>query len=95
MKLSEFTLGTTAPRLNVFKGISRTADDIIRFDCDASFVPKDDEDLQVGKDERNSRIVLSTRIGRGLVAVEVPLLVRHCYLTNLSFCTHRMALLLR
>ena len=40
------------------------------------FVPKDAEDLSLGKDERNSRIVLATRIGRGVVAVEVPVLVK-------------------
>lgn len=60
----------------MFRGIHRTDDDIVRFDCDASFVPKDVDDLQTGKDERNSRIVLSTRIGRGVVAVDVPVLVK-------------------
>ena len=72
--------------MNVFHGVSRTADDIIRFDVEASFVPKDPEDLQLGKDERNSRIVLSTRIGRGMVAVDVPLLVKEIsFLGTLSF----------
>ncbi|KAI3631409.1 hypothetical protein MIR68_010899 [Amoeboaphelidium protococcarum] len=75
--LSEFTLGTVAPRLANFRGITKTDDDIIRFDCDAIFEPKDSEDLVVTKDERNSKIVLSTRIGKGVMGVEIPVLVKN------------------
>ena len=69
-------MGTTAPRFVYAKGFPHTADDVIRFDLEASFEPKDDEDLAVGKDERNSRIVLTTRIGKGVVGVDIPILVK-------------------
>ncbi len=40
------------------------------------FQPQDSENLSAKKDERNSRIVLTTRLGRGIVGVDVPVLVK-------------------
>jgi Ca2+-dependent lipid-binding protein len=39
-------------------------------------VPLPPEHLSTRKGERNSRIVLNTRIGRGIVGVDVPVLVK-------------------
>lgn len=61
-----------------FRGLGKSKEnDIIRFDVDASFTPKDAEDLSSLHDERNSRIVLSTRVGRGVLAVDVPVMVKN------------------
>jgi Ca2+-dependent lipid-binding protein len=38
--------------------------------------------LSLRKDERNSRIVLKARIGRGIVGVDVPVLVKEISLTG-------------
>lgn len=73
--LSEFTLGTVPPRVLWSKAYPAVQDDLIRFDMALSFVPAPPESLSIRKGERNSRVVLKTRIGRGLVGVDVPVLV--------------------
>lgn len=67
------------------KGIVQTDDDVIRFNCRATFQPKDEDDLSAIKDERNSRIVLKTRVGKGVLAIEIPVLVK-----DISFSANLM-----
>ncbi|KAI3659214.1 hypothetical protein MP638_000495 [Amoeboaphelidium occidentale] len=76
MGLSEFTLGTVAPRVTSIKAYPRTKDDTIRFDMECLFQPKDEEDLSLRKGERNSRIVFNTRVGKGVVGVDIPVLTK-------------------
>lgn len=77
--LTEFTLGTLAPRLVSMKAYHDTEEDTIRFDVEAQFQPLDTEDTSFrwnSKQHHNSKIVLTTRVGRGMVGVDVPVLVQ-------------------
>lgn len=54
---------------------------IQRLECEFSFHPFDNEDLCLKNDsDRTSNILLNTRIGRGVLGVDIPVLVK-----NLSF----------
>lgn len=77
MRLTEFTLGTKAPRIDSVKTFPKTDDDIVMMDWDFSFNPNDLSDLtqkQIKK-VNNPRIVISIRFGKGLASAGMPILL--------------------
>ena len=82
IELSEFTLGSSAPAILGAQVYPHVTDaDNIQVDLEMSFVPSDSVLPEVYLPYRkrgyvwNSKIVLSTRIGRGIVGVDVPVMI--------------------
>ncbi|KAF8342603.1 tricalbin [Cantharellus anzutake] len=79
MRLSTFTLGTKAPRIDKVRTFPRTADDIVLMDWAISFNSSDLADstsLQL-VNKVNSKIVLEIRIGRGVATAGMHILVEN------------------
>lgn len=77
LRLTQFTLGTKAPRITRVKTYPDTPDDIIMMDWGLSFMPNDTSDLtpkQV-RNKANPKIVLSVRVGKGIAAAAMPILL--------------------
>ncbi|KZT23846.1 tricalbin [Neolentinus lepideus HHB14362 ss-1] len=77
LRLSTFTLGTKAPRIDKVRTFPKTADDIVMMDWGISFTPTDHSDLtekQI-KLKVNPKIVLSVRVGKGIAGVTMPVLL--------------------
>lgn len=77
IRLTDFTLGTKAPRIESVKTFPKTEDDIVMMDWDFSFNPNDLSDLtqKQAKKVVNPKIVLSIRLGKGLATAGMPILV--------------------
>ncbi|KAJ1921031.1 Tricalbin-2 [Mycoemilia scoparia] len=78
LRLTEFTLGTKAPRIEGIKTYSEIQeDDIIVMDWEASFTPNDIQDvpLRLLADKVNPKIVLTVRVGKGFVGAGLPIMV--------------------
>lgn len=77
LRLTQFTLGTKAPRIDRVRTFPKTADDIVMMDWEFSFTPNDTSDMtpkQVAL-KYNPRIVLSVRVGKGLATASMPILL--------------------
>lgn len=85
MRLTTFTLGTKAPIVDFVRTIPDTPDDVILMDWKFSFTPNDVEDLTVRQASRriNPRVVLTVRVGKGMVGAGLPILVE-----DMSFVGH-------
>ena len=77
LRLTTFTLGTKAPRIERVKTYPDTAEDVIMMDWGLSFTPNDVSDLTTRqiKSKVNPKIVLSVRVGKGIAAAALPILV--------------------
>jgi Ca2+-dependent lipid-binding protein len=77
IKLTTFTLGNKAPTIASIKTDPSSPDDEIEMEWDLSFVPHDLEDLtqQEAQGKVNPKIVLSIRVGKGPIAVGMPILL--------------------
>ncbi|KAG6869143.1 hypothetical protein C0993_012241 [Termitomyces sp. T159_Od127] len=77
LRLSTFTLGTKAPRIDKVRTFPKTADDIIMMDWGISFTPNDVEDLTPRQlaNKVNPKVVLSVRLGKGFATASMPILV--------------------
>ncbi|KAG6893895.1 hypothetical protein C0992_008263 [Termitomyces sp. T32_za158] len=77
LRLSTFTLGTKAPRIDKVRTFPKTADDVIMMDWGISFTPNDVEDLTPRQlaNKVNPKIVLSVRLGKGFATASMPILV--------------------
>ncbi|KAF5384758.1 hypothetical protein D9757_006278 [Collybiopsis confluens] len=77
LRLSTFTLGTKAPRIDKVRTFPKTEDDIVMMDWGISFTPNDISDMTprqvAGK--VNPKIVLSVRVGKGLATAAMPILL--------------------
>lgn len=85
IRLTEFTLGTKAPRIEKVRTFPKTDDDIVMMDWGISFTPKDVSDMtqrQV-KEKSNPRILLTIRLGAGLATASMPILVEDITLSGL------------
>jgi Ca2+-dependent lipid-binding protein len=85
IRLTEFTLGTKAPRIEKVRTFPKTDDDIVMMDWGISFTPKDVSDMtqrQI-KDKSNPRILLTIRLGAGLATAAMPILVEDITLSGL------------
>lgn len=95
IRLTTFTLGTKAPRIDKVRTFPRTAEDIIMMDWGISFTPNDTMDLTQRQLQKkvNPKIVLAVRVGKGLAGATMPIL-----LEDITFSGHlrvRMKLMTR
>ncbi|KAJ1671755.1 Tricalbin-2, partial [Spiromyces aspiralis] len=78
IRLTEFTLGTKAPRIEGIKTYNEIQDDdVIVMDWDASFTPNDIQDIpfRLLADKVNPKVVLTVRVGKGFVGAGLPIMV--------------------
>ncbi|KAI0706072.1 tricalbin [Cytidiella melzeri] len=77
IRLSTFTLGTKAPRIEKVKTYPDTPDDIITMDWGLSFTPNDISDMTTkeASTKVNPKIVLQVRVGKGIAAGSFPVLL--------------------
>ena len=82
LSLTTFTLGTKAPLVDSVRTLVDTEDDVIIMDWKFSFTPNDVQDMPVHKASTriNPKIVLTVRVGKGMVGAGMPIL-----LENMSF----------
>jgi Ca2+-dependent lipid-binding protein len=77
IRLTHFTLGTKAPRIDKVRTFPDTDEDIVMMDWEISFTPNDISDLtqrQAAK-KVNPKIILSIRLGKGLATASMPILL--------------------
>jgi len=79
LRLSTFTLGTKAPRIDSVRTFPNTERDVVMMDWAFSFTPKDTLDLteRQAKMQTNPKIILSIKVGKGLAMVTIPVLVEN------------------
>ncbi|EDR16040.1 uncharacterized protein LACBIDRAFT_227976 [Laccaria bicolor S238N-H82] len=85
IRLTEFTLGTKAPRIEKVRTFPKTDDDIVMMDWGISFTPKDVSEMtqrQI-KGKSNPRILLTIRLGAGVATAAMPILVEDITLSGL------------
>ncbi|OLL23513.1 hypothetical protein NEOLI_001252 [Neolecta irregularis DAH-3] len=77
LRLSTFTLGTKPPRIEHVKTYPKSDDEIVLMDWRFSFTPNDLSDLtgKQLKNKVNPKVVLSVRVGKGLISGGMPVLV--------------------
>lgn len=77
LRLTQFTLGTKAPRIDRVRTFPRTDEDIVMMDWAVSFTPTDERDMTKRQADAkvNPKIVLSIRVGKGLATAAFPVLV--------------------
>ncbi|KAI5124397.1 hypothetical protein M0805_008282 [Coniferiporia weirii] len=77
LRLSTFTLGTKAPRIDSVRTWTRTAEDVVTMDWKFSFTPNDVSDMTPKEAARkvNPKIVLNIRLGKGLASAGMPILL--------------------
>jgi Ca2+-dependent lipid-binding protein len=77
LRLTDFTLGNKAFRIDQVRTFPKTEEDIVMMDWAVSFTPNDVSDMtprEVAK-KVNPKIVLSVRVGRGLATAGMPILL--------------------
>ena len=82
LRLTTFTLGNKAPRIDRVRTFPKTDEDIVVMEWALSFTPNDVSEMtpkEVGR-KVNPKIVLSVRVGKGLATTSMPIL-----LEDLSF----------
>ncbi|KAJ7770832.1 C2 domain-containing protein [Mycena maculata] len=77
LRLTQFTLGTKAPRIDKVRTFPKTPDDVVMMDWGISFTPNDVSDLtpRQAANKVNPKIVLSVRVGKGLATASMPILL--------------------
>jgi Ca2+-dependent lipid-binding protein len=77
LRLSTFTLGTKAPRIDQVRTFPKTENDIVIMDWGISFTPNDDFDATPRELQYkvNPKIVLSIKMGKGFVGPTIPVLL--------------------
>ncbi|KAF8577858.1 tricalbin [Ramaria rubella] len=77
IRLTTFTLGTKAPRIDSVRTFPKTAEDIVMMDWGISFTPNDVADLtqRQATAKVNPKIVLSIRLGKGFATAAIPILL--------------------
>ncbi|CEP18279.1 hypothetical protein [Parasitella parasitica] len=85
IRLTSFTLGTKAPRIEGIKTLTKTEPNIVCMDWKFSFIPNDTLDLteRDRQSKVNPKIVLTIRVGKGFVGAGMPIL-----LEDLAFSGH-------
>ncbi|KAF8845383.1 tricalbin [Paxillus ammoniavirescens] len=85
LRLTTFTLGTKAPRIDKVRTFPNTEDDIVMMDWGISFTPNDISDLtpRQAAQKVNPKIVLSVRVGKGLATAAIPILIEDISFTGL------------
>ncbi|KAG0049221.1 hypothetical protein BGZ83_005948 [Gryganskiella cystojenkinii] len=77
IRLTTFTLGTKAPRVESVKAFPKTDPDVVMMDWRVSFTPTDIEDMTPRqlRTQINPKIVLTIRVGKGIIGAGMPILV--------------------
>lgn len=77
IRMTTFTLGTKAPRIDAVRTFPNTDEDIVMMDWKFNFTPSDVLDLTVKQASQkvNPKIVLTVRIGKGFVGAGLPILL--------------------
>lgn len=77
IRLTEFTLGTKAPRIESIKTYPKSESDVVMMDWRITFSPTDIEDMTPRqlRTQINPKIVLTIRVGKGIVGAGMPILV--------------------
>lgn len=77
IRLTTFTLGTKPAVIESIKSYPKTEDDIVVMDWKLSFNPNDLANMTRAqlKNKINSKIVLTIRVGRGMVGAGIPVLL--------------------
>jgi Ca2+-dependent lipid-binding protein len=77
IRMTTFTLGNKAPRIDSIRTYPKTPDDEIIMEWALSFTPNDLEDLtpREARSKVNPKIALSVRIGKGFVGAGLPILL--------------------
>ncbi|KAJ9475360.1 Tricalbin-3 [Pseudozyma hubeiensis] len=85
IRMTTFTLGTKAPRIDSVRTFPNTEEDVVMMDWKFSFTPSDVLDLTVKQASQkvNPKIVLTVRIGKGFVGAGLPIL-----LEDINFVGH-------
>ncbi len=85
LRLSTFTLGTKAPRIDKVKTFPRTEDDVVLMEWWLSFTPNDVSELTDKQklSKVNPKIILNVRLGKGFASAGMPIL-----LEDMTFSGH-------
>ncbi|KAF9306138.1 hypothetical protein BGZ74_007485 [Mortierella antarctica] len=77
IRLTTFTLGTKAPRVVSVKAFPKTDPDVVLMDWRVQFNPTDIEDMTPRqlRTQINPKIVLTVRVGKGIIGAGMPILV--------------------
>jgi Ca2+-dependent lipid-binding protein len=77
LRVTDFTLGNKAPRIDKVRTFPKTAEDEVVMDWGFSFTPNDLSDLthRQAASKTNPKIVLSIRVGKGPASASFPVLV--------------------
>lgn len=77
LRMTHFTLGNKAPRIDKVRTFPKTEKDVVMMDWGISFTPKDTTDMTERQkaDKINPKIELSIRVGKGLATAALPVLV--------------------
>ncbi|KAI9485787.1 MAG: C2 domain-containing protein [Benjaminiella poitrasii] len=77
IRMSTFTLGTKAPRVDGIKVYPGSAPDVVCMDWQFSFIPNDVLDLTAREAQAkvNPKIVLTIRVGKGMIGAGMPVLL--------------------
>ncbi|WVQ70782.1 hypothetical protein IAR50_000304 [Cryptococcus sp. DSM 104548] len=77
IRMTTFTLGTKAPRIDYVRTFPKTPEDIVIMDWAVSFTPNDIQDVTPRQQAKqvNPKVVLSIRIGKGVVSKALPILL--------------------
>jgi Ca2+-dependent lipid-binding protein len=77
LRLTTFTLGTKAPRVDKVRTFPSTDDDIVMMDWGISFTPNDTSEMTQRQivQKVNPKIVLSIRVGKGVASAVMPILL--------------------
>ncbi|KAG2172009.1 hypothetical protein INT43_001486 [Umbelopsis isabellina] len=77
LRLTTFTLGTKAPRIDAVKTFQHTDADTVTMEWKVSFTPTDLFDMTPREQQNkvNPKIILTIRVGKGFVGAGIPVLV--------------------
>lgn len=77
LRLTTFTLGTKAPRIDKVRTFPNTEDDIVMMDWGISFTPNDTSEMTQRQivQKVNPKIVLSIGVGKSLATASMPVLL--------------------
>ncbi|ORZ17605.1 C2 domain-containing protein [Lobosporangium transversale] len=77
IRLTTFTLGTKAPRVDSVKTFPKSDPDVVLMDWRVSFTPTDIEDMTPRqlRAQINPKVCLTIRVGKGFVGAGMPILV--------------------
>ncbi|KAI9462339.1 tricalbin [Lactarius psammicola] len=85
LRLTQFTLGNKAPRIDKVRTFPKTAEDEVLMDWGFSFIPNDVSDLTPRQlaTKSNPKVVLSIRVGKGPASAKLPVLVEDVTVSGL------------